>query len=73
FIETDCPFLTPVPFRGRRNEPALVIEVARFLAEIRDLTTEEMGCLTANNFARFFGLTLPCFDQVGKESDSPAV
>jgi TatD DNase family protein len=58
-IETDCPFLTPVPFRGRRNEPALVIEVARFLAEIRGLTTEEMGRLTAENFSRFFNLNLP--------------
>lgn len=57
-IETDCPFLTPVPFRGRRNEPALVIEVARFLAELREMTTEEMGRLTALNFARFFGLRL---------------
>jgi TatD DNase family protein len=73
FIETDCPFLTPVPFRGRRNEPALVIEVARFLAEIRDLTTGEIGRLTANNFARFFSLTLPCFDHLGEESDSSAV
>jgi TatD DNase family protein len=57
FIETDCPFLTPVPFRGRRNEPALVIEVARFMAELHTTTTEEMGRLTTNNFARFFGLT----------------
>jgi TatD DNase family protein len=56
-IETDCPFLTPVPFRGRRNEPALVIEVARFLAELRGTSTEEMGRLTTENFARFFGLS----------------
>jgi TatD DNase family protein len=59
FIETDCPFLTPVPFRGRRNEPALVIEVARFLAELRNMTTEDMGRLTTDNFARFFGLKIP--------------
>jgi TatD DNase family protein len=57
-IETDCPFLTPVPFRGRRNEPALVRETARFLGEIHDMTTEEMGRLTAANFARFFNLKL---------------
>lgn len=57
-VETDCPFLTPVPFRGRRNEPALVIEVARFLAELHEMTTEEMGRLTTENFARFFGLNL---------------
>jgi TatD DNase family protein len=67
FIETDCPFLTPVPFRGRRNEPALVIEVARFLAELHNMTTEEMGRLTANNFARFFGLQLQGVDYGTKE------
>jgi len=59
-VETDCPFLTPVPFRGRRNEPARVVEVARCLAELRGVTTDEMGRLTSENFARFFGLdTLP--------------
>jgi TatD DNase family protein len=63
-IETDCPYLTPVPFRGRRNEPALVIEVARFLADIREITTEELGRLTTGNFTRFFGLNLPSSDAV---------
>ena len=58
FVETDCPFLTPVPFRGRRNEPARVVEVARCLAELHGTTLEEMGRLTARNFARFFGLDL---------------
>ena len=62
-IETDCPFLTPVPFRGRRNEPALVIEVARFLADVRGTSTEEMGRQTASNFTRFFGLNLDSPDQ----------
>ena len=57
-IETDCPFLTPVPFRGRRNEPALVIEVARFLADLHNISTEEMGRQTTDNFTRFFGLKL---------------
>jgi TatD DNase family protein len=55
-IETDCPFLTPVPFRGRRNEPARVVEVARCLAELHEMETAEMGRLTANNFLRFFDL-----------------
>jgi TatD DNase family protein len=58
FIETDCPFLTPVPFRGRRNEPARVIEVARCLAELHGMETVEMGRLTTNNFMRFFNLEL---------------
>jgi TatD DNase family protein len=55
-IETDCPYLTPVPFRGRRNEPARVVEVARCLAELHAMSPEEMGRLTARNFARLFGL-----------------
>lgn len=57
-IETDCPYLTPVPFRGKRNEPARVVEVAKCLAEIRGLTIEEMGQLTTANFTRFFGLNI---------------
>ena len=58
-IETDCPFLTPVPFRGRRNEPARVVETARCLAELHGLEVEEIGRITTSNFARFFGLDLP--------------
>jgi TatD DNase family protein len=55
-IETDCPYLAPVPFRGRRNEPARVVEVARCLAELHGLEKEEVGRLTATNFMRFFNL-----------------
>jgi TatD DNase family protein len=69
FIETDCPFLTPVPFRGRRNEPALVIEVARFLAELHGMTTEEMGRRTTENFSRFFNLNLS--SETGIVADLP--
>ena len=57
-VETDCPYLTPVPFRGRRNEPAHVVETARCLAELHGVGVEEMGRLTAENFSRLFGLTL---------------
>jgi TatD DNase family protein len=57
-VETDCPYLAPVPFRGRRNEPAHVVETARFLAELRGVGHEEFGRLTSENFARFFGLEL---------------
>jgi TatD DNase family protein len=53
-IETDCPYLTPVPFRGKRNEPARVVEVARALAEIHQLSIEEIGTITSNNFYRLF-------------------
>jgi TatD DNase family protein len=55
-IETDCPFLAPVPYRGKRNEPAYVVEVARQLADLRRLTTEEIGTQTSQNFRRFFSL-----------------
>jgi TatD DNase family protein len=55
-IETDSPFLAPVPHRGKRNEPAFVTQVARQLGEIRNLSTEEIGFQTTENFYRFFGL-----------------
>lgn len=54
--ETDCPYLTPVPFRGKRNEPARVLEVAGCLAELHGVTPEEMGRITTQNFSRFFSL-----------------
>jgi TatD DNase family protein len=55
-IETDAPFLAPVPYRGRRNEPAYVVETARALAELRGTTVEEIGRATSENFARLFKL-----------------
>ncbi len=57
-IETDCPYLAPVPYRGKRNEPAYVVEVARCLAELRGVSLEEMGRITAENFAKLFKLDL---------------
>jgi len=55
-METDSPYLAPVPHRGKRNEPAFVIEVARQLAELRRLSAEEIGAETSENFRRFFSL-----------------
>ena len=55
-IETDSPFLAPVPHRGKRNEPAFVKEVARQVGELRGLSSEDVGLQTANNFYRFFSL-----------------
>lgn len=54
--ETDCPYLAPAPRRGRRNEPELVIEVARQLASLRGLSVEEMGLQSLRNFEQFFHL-----------------
>ena len=53
-IETDCPFLAPVPYRGKRNEPAYVAEVARCIAESRGLPLEEIARVTTDNFQRLF-------------------
>ncbi len=55
-IETDSPFLAPVPYRGKRNEPAFVRETAKKLGELRGLTTEEIGKQTTHNFYNFFKL-----------------
>jgi TatD DNase family protein len=57
-IETDCPFLAPVPFRGKRNEPAFVVEVARCLAELRGLSLQEVAQTTTQNFTNLFNLIL---------------
>ncbi len=56
FIETDSPYLAPVPHRGKRNEPAFVVETAGKLGELRGLSREEVGEQTAQNFRRFFSL-----------------
>jgi len=54
--ETDSPYLAPVPYRGKRNEPAYVREVTRVLAGVRGLSEEEMGEQAVQNFAGFFRL-----------------
>ena len=57
-IETDCPFLTPVPFRGIRNEPAFVVNTAKFLAGLYDLETEALAEATTQNFLNFFKVSI---------------
>jgi TatD DNase family protein len=57
-VETDSPFLAPIPYRGQRNEPALVTHTASLLANLRGLTTEALAELTTNNFHRLFPTTM---------------
>jgi TatD DNase family protein len=54
-VETDAPFLTPVPFRGRRNQPAYVQYVAGKIAALRDVPVEQVGRQTTRNVIRLFG------------------
>lgn len=56
-IETDCPYLAPLPYRGKRNEPAYVKETARKLGELRGFSMEEAGELTSGNFYKFFKIS----------------
>jgi TatD DNase family protein len=53
-IETDCPYMTPEPFRGKRNEPKYVSLVAEKIAEIRGISTDELASATSENARRFF-------------------
>lgn len=57
-VETDCPYLTPAPHRGSRNEPALVAKVAEKLAVIKGVSRQEIEVQTANNTLSLFSLTL---------------
>lgn len=58
-IETDAPFLAPVPHRGKRNEPAFVVEVARAVAGLRGITPEEVGAAASANFRALFARPRP--------------
>lgn len=57
-IETDCPFLTPVPFRGKRNEPSYVIHTAKFLADFLRIEPSVLAEQTTQNFLNFFKIEL---------------
>ena len=57
-LETDSPFITPVPFRGKRNEPSYVIHTAKKIAEIKGVSLEELAEITTENARHLFGLTI---------------
>ncbi|HUC20493.1 MAG TPA: TatD family hydrolase, partial [Candidatus Polarisedimenticolaceae bacterium] len=55
-LETDCPFLSPVPYRGKTNEPARVVDIAERVAELRGEKPAEVAAYTAANASRLFGI-----------------
>ena len=55
-LETDAPYMTPVPFRGRRNDSTKILFVASRIAELRDMTTDDILDITAENARRLFGI-----------------
>jgi len=55
-LETDSPYMTPVPFRGKRNEPANIVYIGRMIAEALNITEYEAACVTTENAIRLFGL-----------------
>ncbi len=58
-VETDSPYLAPVPYRGRKNQPAYVAEVAKKLAELKGMAVEDVALATSRNSAALFGFQIP--------------
>ncbi len=56
FLETDCPYLAPTPYRGQRNEPKYVLEVAKFIADLRGISFTEIEDITDRNAKKFFNI-----------------
>lgn len=55
-LETDCPYMTPVPFRGKRNESSLISYTADFIAQLKGMSTQTLLDITANNAKTIFGI-----------------
>lgn len=64
-LETDCPFLSPEPFRGKDNEPAYITYTAKKVAEVRGTSLTEIARRTTENAVRLFGLRLPAIPESG--------
>ncbi len=71
-LETDGPYLTPVPYRGRRNEPAYLPLIAETIARLRGVTAEAVGTMTTANAVRLFALE-GCCDGVKREREGSKV
>ena len=54
-METDAPYLSPVPLRGKPNEPSYIIHTVKFLSELKKLSFDEFSNITTNNFFNLFG------------------
>jgi TatD DNase family protein len=67
-VETDSPYLAPVPHRGKRNEPAYVAHTARVLAETLGLTPDEIASVTTANFERLFTKSVQVADPQRKSA-----
>ncbi len=64
-LETDCPFLSPVPERGKRNEPAFLVNTARAMAEAKGLSIDDVARITTRNASELFGM--------GREKEAPKI
>jgi TatD DNase family protein len=58
-VETDSPYLAPIPMRGRRNEPSFVVHTAEKVSEIKRIEQEELARITTRNFFRLFSRAVP--------------
>ena len=62
-VETDSPYLAPVPKRGKRNEPAFVVHTAEFLAELKGVSAEALAAATTRNFFALFTKAAPTAEE----------
>ena len=53
-LETDSPYLTPVPFRGKQNNPSHILDIAKFISEVYDLSLEEVTKVTTDNVLKLY-------------------